>query len=743
VPSTTWTERGRRAARLALLSVALVHTARAQDPPDIARSIDDLREAGRPWHAAELADGRGASDTEPRMVMAEAAGAFAAHQYERARALLSGRSWLDADEGAGRAVLGEAEAALGLWDAAVSDLEAARRAARPPVAWLLAVRVGAAFEALGARDSAARAYAAARGLTGIGDWLRVREARVTGDTTRAFALLAGLKAAAARAVPVARAEALLAAGDTALAIPAFAAAGRPLDVGELALATGDSTVAREAIYGIMAHAPESDPADVAAGWALARLPPRTAAERVALARALKGHGAPSDGLREVERAVLGGDSSGATRELLGDLCVATGRARAGIRAYAAAAADSTVAPAALYARARALLRLRDPAATAELAAFASRYPADTAAPAALFLVGETAVEQGDWTAARRSFGDLVTRYPTDLRASRARFRLAAEAVRRGRPDSAVALYEQEVAAPGPQRQAARYWLGRLAVGRGDSVAARDLWSALARDDSLGYYGLRARSAAGLPALHVTPGSLTPPAGANSGLATLDTLALAGLDSEAALEVETLVSDPPADADALLVWSTGLAARGWGPAAVRLAWLAAQRAPGDPRVLGAIFPWPNRTALEAEAREFGLDPLLLAALVRQESVFNPEARSTAGARGLAQLLPSTAAATARALDIPFEPAWITVPDLNLHLGAAHLASLLRRFGGRVDAAVAAYDAGAPPVERWLARPDAQDPDHFIELIPYEETRGYTRAVLRNWTIYRALYAATTD
>ena len=85
----------------------------------------------------------------------------------------------------------------------------------------------------------------------------------------------------------------------------------------------------------------------------------------------------------------------------------------------------------------------------------------------------------------------------------------------------------------------------------------------------------------------------------------------------------------------------------------------------------------------------------------------------------------------------------MPDLNLHLGAAHLDELLRRFGGRVDAAVAAYNAGVAPVRRWLARAGTADPDEFVELIPYQETRGYVRAVLRNREVYRALYAATSN
>jgi soluble lytic murein transglycosylase len=236
----------------------------------------------------------------------------------------------------------------------------------------------------------------------------------------------------------------------------------------------------------------------------------------------------------------------------------------------------------------------------------------------------------------------------------------------------------------------------------------------------------------IPATPPTPAVL-------AGLARIDTLLLAGLDSEAQAEIRVVLSRPPQDLQTLLGWSEGLGMRGFGSAAVRLGWQAATQAPGDPRVLRAIFPWPNRAAVNAEAEEFGVDALLLTAIVRQESVFDVEALSPAGARGLAQLLPSTAALTARGLDVAFYPEWITVPDLNLHLGAAHLAELLRRFG-RIDAAVAAYNAGPTPVRRWLLRPGASDPDRFLEMIPYPETRGYVRSVLRNRELYRALYDA---
>src|SRR5205823_9389403 len=153
------------------------------------------------------------------------------------------------------------------------------------------------------------------------------------------------------------------------------------------------------------------------------------------------------------------------------------------------------------------------------------------------------------------------------------------------------------------------------------------------------------------------------------------LPISGLDTAAQAEVRAVLGRAPQqDIDALLAWSEGLAARGFGPAAVRLGWQAALKSPNDSRVLRVIFPWPNRRAVEAEAAEFGVDPLLLVAIVRQESVFDAQALSPAGARGLAQLLPGTAALTARGLDVTFYPEWITVPDLNLHLGAAHLQEL---------------------------------------------------------------------
>ena len=736
----------RRVAALLLAALAAPPLARAQTALDRTATFtaESLRLAGRPWHAAETMLAAAARDSHPNafLVVEGAKAEVHARRYDRARGLLAGQPWLeDYAGGEALAVLGQAESGLGQYADAAAHFGAARARASGARAALLAVRAGLAYEAAGQPDSAARAFAAARagGLTGIDAWLRVRQARVSRDTAEAFRLLVDAPAPAAREAMLARARALLLAGDTARALDAFAQAGKGLDVARLALAVRDSTRARAALYDLMARAPQSDDAAAAVALALGPLPPRAPAEHVALGRALNRRGTAADARIHVEHAIRRGDSSAATMIFYGELLAATGRYAESAQAYRAAATDSALGPLAIYRRARVLVRLADPGATTALSGFAQTYPSDTAAPTALYVLGDALFDRGDGAGAARWFGELIARYPSDARASLARFRLAARAYHDGQLDSAAALFQGEVMAAGPQRTGARFWLGRIAQARGDSTGARETWRALARDDSLGYYGLRARRETGMPGVAVAAVGASPgiPAAVVNGLARLDTLMLAGLDSEALLEVRAVLGRPPQDVETLLAWSEGLGLRGFGSAAVRLGWQAFVKAPGEPRVLRAIYPWPARAAVEAEAKEFAVDPLLLVAIIRQESVFDVEALSPAGARGLAQLTQGTAALTARGLDVTFYPEWITVPDLNLHLGAAHLAELLRRFG-RLETAIAAYNAGGSPVRRWLERDGADDPDQFIELIPYPETRGYVRSVIRNRELYRILY-----
>ncbi len=154
-----------------------------------------------------------------------------------------------------------------------------------------------------------------------------------------------------------------------------------------------------------------------------------------------------------------------------------------------------------------------------------------------------------------------------------------------------------------------------------------------------------------------------------------------------------------------------------------------------------FPLPFRSDLETFSKQNGLDPFLMAGLIRQESEFNPEAVSKAGARGLTQIEPATGRDLSRRLKLTtYSVAGLFQPRLNLQLGTYYLKMLLGSVGGREDAALAAYDGGLTHVRAWLTWGDFRESAEFIETIPFDETRGYVQSVLRNADIYRRLYAA---
>lgn len=148
-----------------------------------------------------------------------------------------------------------------------------------------------------------------------------------------------------------------------------------------------------------------------------------------------------------------------------------------------------------------------------------------------------------------------------------------------------------------------------------------------------------------------------------------------------------------------------------------------------------FPLHHGRTLQREAERNGLDPAYVAGLARAESIFMPRARSHADARGLMQLLPSTAQGVAQRLKQPWTGAdSLYRPAVNITLGTAYLRERLAINGGRTYRATAAYNAGQGAVARWLAaRPDFE-PEFWIETIPYRETRDYVPRVLAFSVIY---------
>ena len=140
------------------------------------------------------------------------------------------------------------------------------------------------------------------------------------------------------------------------------------------------------------------------------------------------------------------------------------------------------------------------------------------------------------------------------------------------------------------------------------------------------------------------------------------------------------------------------------------------------------------------------PLVLS-VIRQESAFDREAVSSAGARGLMQLMPATAKSISKSAGVRFSPYRLTSdPDYNLILGQTYLASMLVDFGGSLPLAIAAYNAGPHRVRQWIrdnGDPRQKDIDaiDWVEMIPFTETRNYVQRVLENLQVYRARLAGT--
>jgi soluble lytic murein transglycosylase len=154
----------------------------------------------------------------------------------------------------------------------------------------------------------------------------------------------------------------------------------------------------------------------------------------------------------------------------------------------------------------------------------------------------------------------------------------------------------------------------------------------------------------------------------------------------------------------------------------------------------LFPQAYWNDLVANSQKNGLDPYLVASLIRQESEFNAGVVSHANAWGLMQLLPSVGKSMAKKEGLKgFNANQLLNPTVNLQLGTRNLRVVLDRFGGQQEYALAAYNAGDVPVRQWMAAGNYQDIAEFVESIPYTETREYVQAILRNREIYRALYA----
>jgi len=335
-------------------------------------------------------------------------------------------------------------------------------------------------------------------------------------------------------------------------------------------------------------------------------------------------------------------------------------------------------------------------------------------------------------------------------AAEARWRLGWGALGAGRHADAEAAF-REAARTAPYRSdAARawYWAAKTLEARGHRPGdASALLRTVAAQYPLTFYGQRARTRLGLPAPSLPPApSATPDAPERTVAApTHEELARLGLDADAVEAAEDYLDARPGRRDlrdlrdlrvARVVRFLAETCGRMGAVRRSVAYAEEALAGGvrDKAVWRLAYPKAYWADVSAAAKTAGIDPLLLLALVREESRYDALAISPARAVGLAQILPTTAQAMTG--DPSITAHRLKDPSTNLTLGARYLRLQLDRFDGDLRLALAAYNAGPGAARRW--RNLDPDPDYFIEKIGYAETRAYVRRVLGSYGVYRIVW-----
>jgi peptidoglycan lytic transglycosylase len=391
------------------------------------------------------------------------------------------------------------------------------------------------------------------------------------------------------------------------------------------------------------------------------------------------------------------------------------------------------------------------AALATLDRLVRDYPKSNDAPDALLLKADVLEAAARPAEAEKTYVKLAADYPDEEEGASALWRLGWIAWFRGNPVEATARWSrlQAVRSGQPLREAATYWVGRAWERRGDRDQAARQFAQLVKDSPRTYYGLLAAKRA--PAVSVGGGA-TPfafPADPREGLQgdlrfdRAVALREVGLREFADEELDELTRRSVGEPRRLYALSAAYVADERYHMALRIlrrSFQGSARSAGpSPREFWEMFyPLGWRDALTAAAGRASIDPFLVAAVVREESSFYPQARSRVGARGLMQLMPDTGRAVAQARQIPFPDAEVLdQPVTNLEIGTIFFGGLLREFGD-ARLAAAAYNAGPTRVREWWASRKTDDLEVWVEQIPYNETRAFVKRVMLSWQEYQRVY-----
>lgn len=398
--------------------------------------------------------------------------------------------------------------------------------------------------------------------------------------------------------------------------------------------------------------------------------------------------------------------------------------------------------------AREALRRDEPArAQTLLTELEQQHPQSTEAPEARFLQGWISLHQNDFNECVRLFSTFPGLYPSSSRREEAIWYLGLCHLRANQMDSAQAAFKNLIALypSSPLVPQARYWhvrsaeLAKDAPSKGFGEQYEELRRELFGSIYAVYSDLRLHSSGNKPPKRGAPPP-TPTPAVPERLSLFALLSSVGLSQDAATEASHQLRSLDAPENALGAGAV-LLERGAFAAAHQLAtqrlWRSAV-VERQPEALALLYPQAYRPTVDTFSRQHAIPAPFVWAIMKRESRFRPDVKSSVGARGLMQLIPKTAERVSENLKLPAAPAEaLFEPALNIRLGTWYLGALRRRFPHRALVA-AAYNAGPAPVLSWVEKYGHLPLDLFVELIPFKETRGYVKQVLADEFVYRHLY-----
>lgn len=605
------------------------------------------------------------------------------------------------------------------------------------------------FDRANQLDSARVVYLeAAERVPEIADWLHLRAAGVTRDSSARKNLYEKIGTDVARSrIPMSEALARERTGDIPGAIAAYDRAGARMSAFRLRLARASDAPAREAVRTGLLGLIRSNAGTDASREAIAMLDrtyrQRTPAEELAVARTAARIGMTGRAAIGYAEAGKAGLLTGNDRFSYGQMLARLNRDAEAAAQYARITAPASLAARAKYQRARAQIAMRNiAAARGTLRAITTKYPSDPSSAAALLLLADLATDESRDGDARTALRDVLRRFPSSTQAPVAVFRGALISFIRG--DFRTAASEFDALANQYPRSsdaiAARYWAGRAHHALGDTARSRAGWRSLMADHPSSYYTILSATRLGVPLSlgDATRDTIPKVQDLEDGLRRIALLGDLGMEVEQRHEYNRLFLDASKSPERMVATAHAFSGTPEAARAVALGWRVINEHGRSPLRYRLVHPVLERDRISAAARANGLDPALVAALIKQESNFNPRATSPVGARGMMQIMPPVGARMARARGIgSWNPDMLYDPAVSIDFGTAHLAELLRSYP-HLEHGLAAYNAGATPVARWRTKAGAGDAEVFTERIPFVETRDYVRAIVRNRAFYRALY-----